>query len=157
MYEVSRVERSQGQEIIDWIQDSIKQFHFPKQVLNWRASKFLEQDFFMRIAGHALENMPGVKDTPEKFYKKINLMNQWEFPSFFMVHKVADFLKQRPQKQKPSDYFDIPYLALLPYVSMFLCDREVYSAITQVSKSYKMKIHLNHCIMPQFLELFTKK
>ena len=59
----------------------------------------------MRIAGHALENMPEVKDTPEKFYKKINLMKQWEFPSFFMVHKVADFLKQRPQKQKSSDYF----------------------------------------------------
>ena len=153
MYQVNRVDHSRGQELIQWIHESIKRFHFPKEIMNWKARKFLEQDYFLRIAGLALEKMPDEKKAPEGFYRKLNMMDLKEFPSFYMVHKVADFLKQRPQKQKPSDYFDILFIALMPYVSIFLCDREIHSAISQVAKSHKVKREFNHCNWPDFLDM----
>jgi hypothetical protein len=155
MYQVNRVDRSRGIDLIAWIQESIQRFHFPKAILDWKARKFLEQDYFLRIAGHALEKMPDGKVSPEAFYKKLNMLDLKEFPSFFIVHKVADYLKNRPQKQKASDYFDILYIALLPYVSLFLCDGEVNSAITQILKSNRKMSNFGNCIWPEFLRKIT--
>jgi hypothetical protein len=152
LYQVNRVDRSKGQELLQWINESIKKFHFPKEILDWKARRFIEQDYFMRIASNALDKMPDTKNDSVKFFKKINMMDLREFPSFFMVHRVADFLKQRPQQQKASDYFDILFIALLPYVSLFLCDREICSAISQVARSNKMKRDFATCIWSDFLK-----
>lgn len=154
---INRVDRSKGQELLQWIKDSIEQFHFPSTVLDWKARKFLEQDYFLRIARLAREKMHDPKDPPEKFYGRLSAMDLREFPSFFMVHRVSEFLKKRPQKQKASDFFDVLFIALLPYMSVFLCDREIHSAINQVAKSNRMRWSFNNCIWSEFMRKLEGK
>ncbi len=143
IHAVERVNNSLGRDLLEWINRSFVEFHFPEKVLEWKAKKFLEQEYFLRKCPESLMFLPEKMRNLDKMYLKFNIIDLREFPSFFFIFKLTDHLKARQSNQKPGDLFDTLYAVLIPYVSLFSCDNDIYTCLNSLVGSYRLSVKKN--------------